>query len=79
MSTPLARATLVGVATGSPDGGVAIIRLSGPEASNVARRIVRGAWPTPRRASVRRIGAPVFVEEVKSPGEPGQPGQRGSV
>ena len=31
-----ARATLVGVATGTPDGGVSIIRLSGPDAARIA-------------------------------------------
>ena len=74
MSTPLARATLVGVATGSPDGGVAIIRLSGPEARAVAQRALRGAWPEARRASVRRLGAPVAEAGREMPGEAGDGG-----
>lgn len=51
------RSTLVGIATGTPDGGVAIIRLSGPDARGIAGRVVRGAMPAPRQASVRTIAA----------------------
>jgi tRNA modification GTPase len=51
---PSARSTLVGVATGSPDGGVAVVRLSGPEACGVARALV-GTLPQPRRLARRRI------------------------
>lgn len=39
--------TIVGVATGTPDGGVAIVRLSGNEASAIAGRSV-GTLPPPR-------------------------------
>lgn len=46
------RTTIVGVATGTPDGGVAIVRLSGPHAGAVASRL--GAAPGPARRLVRR-------------------------
>lgn len=51
------RSTLVGIATGTPDGGVAMIRLSGPDARGIAGRVMRGAMPAPRQASVRTIAA----------------------
>lgn len=44
--------TIVGVATGTPDGGVAIVRLSGPEARRIAESLV-GTLAAPR-ALVRR-------------------------
>ncbi len=47
-------ATIVGVATGSADGGVAIIRLSGPDALAIARRRV-GSLPPPRKLARRRL------------------------
>lgn len=48
-------ATIVGVATGSTDGGVAIIRLSGPEALTIARSKVGGELPPPRYLGRRRL------------------------
>lgn len=48
------RSTLVGVATGTTDGGVAIVRLSGPDAVHIARAVT-GPVPPPRRLSMRRI------------------------
>lgn len=42
------RSTLVGVATGTPDGGVAIVRLSGPRAGALAVAVA-GPLPSPRR------------------------------
>lgn len=50
--------TIVGVATGTPDGGVAIIRLSGPKACAIAGCLV-GVMPAPRvlaRRSLRERG-----------------------
>ena len=47
------RSTLVGVATGTPDGGVAVVRVSGPDASHVLRALGVGAVP-PARRLVRR-------------------------
>lgn len=47
-----ARSTLVGVATGTPDGGVAIVRLSGTAAQRIASEL--GAEPSAARALVRR-------------------------
>ncbi len=44
--------TLVGVATGRPDGGVAVVRLSGPDALSIAETMA-GPLPTARRI-VRR-------------------------
>lgn len=49
------RSTLVGIATGSPDGGVSIIRISGPDALAVATQVIDGSVPPPRHASVRMI------------------------
>lgn len=51
MSSP---ATIVAVATGSADGGVAIIRLSGPGALAIARRRV-GSLPPPRKLARRPL------------------------
>ena len=48
------RSTLFGVATGTPDGGVAVVRVSGPEAERIARRLV-GDVPPARRLVRRRI------------------------
>ncbi len=42
------RSTIVGVATGTPDGGVAIVRVSGPRAQEVAR-ILGVSVAAPRR------------------------------
>ncbi len=47
-------ATIVGVATGTPDGGVAIVRLSGPAARAIAEAIA-GPLPAPRVLSLRRL------------------------
>ncbi len=41
------RPTIVGVATGTPDGGVAVVRLSGPRADAIAR-VLCGELPAPR-------------------------------
>ncbi|MCA9650199.1 MAG: 50S ribosome-binding GTPase [Myxococcales bacterium] len=48
------RGTLVGVATGRPDGGVAIVRLSGPRAVEIAEAVA-GTLPPARRLGRRRI------------------------
>ena len=49
MSTDPSRTTLVGVATGTPDGGVAIVRVSGPQAAGVLAGLGVPQMPTPRR------------------------------
>lgn len=46
--------TIVGVATGTPDGGVAIVRLSGPEARSIVERLI-GTLPAPRLLARRRV------------------------
>lgn len=46
--------TIVALATGSPDGALAVIRLSGPELKKVAERMGL-ALPPPRRASRKKI------------------------
>jgi tRNA modification GTPase len=68
------RATIVGVATGTPDGGVAIVRLSGPRADEIGR-LLYGEGPAPRVLSRRRLrlsDAPEAGEEdalvVRMPG-----------
>jgi tRNA modification GTPase len=48
------RSTLVGVATGTPDGGVAVVRLSGPNACSIAQAL-SGVLPEPRRLARRRV------------------------
>jgi tRNA modification GTPase len=48
------RATIVGVATGAPDGGVAIVRLSGPRAEEIGRALY-GEGPAPRVLGRRRL------------------------
>jgi tRNA modification GTPase len=52
--------TIVGVATGTPDGGVAIVRLSGPQAREIAEMLCGSLGP-PRRLVRRalRLGAAV--------------------
>jgi tRNA modification GTPase len=49
------RETLVGVATGRPDGGVAIVRLSGPRAQALLEAVLVGRVPPPRRLARRRV------------------------
>jgi tRNA modification GTPase len=48
------RPTIAGVATGTPDGGVAIVRVSGPATSDIAARVL-GDVPPARRLSVRAL------------------------
>lgn len=48
------RSTLFGVATGTPDGGVAVVRISGPRAAAIAEGLV-GSLPGPRIAGLRSI------------------------
>ncbi len=63
------RSTLVGVATGTPDGGVAIVRLSGPEAMTITARVLGGRrLPAPRRLARRSLmlrggGSPESAQE----------------
>ncbi|MCB9704492.1 MAG: tRNA uridine-5-carboxymethylaminomethyl(34) synthesis GTPase MnmE [Myxococcales bacterium] len=56
-------ATIVGVATGSADGGVAIIRLSGPRARAIVVDLV-GELPAPRMLGRRRVRLAVSVEDA---------------
>ncbi|HLT36525.1 MAG TPA: tRNA modification GTPase [Enhygromyxa sp.] len=49
------RSTLVGVATGTPDGGVAIVRLSGPRALALAETVIVGGLPPARTLGLRRL------------------------
>ena len=51
------RDTIAAVATAPGRGGVAVVRVSGPEAFNVARALT-GAEPKPGRIAVRKIFAP---------------------
>lgn len=53
MTSDSSRTTLVGVATGTPDGGVAIVRVSGPQAAEVLVGLGVAEPPPPRRL-VRR-------------------------
>lgn len=58
------RATIVGVATGTPDGGVAIVRLSGPRAEEIGRALY-GEPPVPRVLSRRRLRLSADVDEAE--------------
>jgi tRNA modification GTPase len=61
--------TIAGVATGTPDGGVAIIRISGPQANAVAAALIQGgALPKPRVASVRQLVLGEHAVVVVMPG-----------
>lgn len=57
------RSTIVGVATGTPDGGVAIVRLSGPNAREFAVSVV-GRLPEARRAAVRHLRGALAGEQA---------------
>lgn len=52
--------TLVGLATGTPDGGVAIVRLSGPRARAIAEAHV-GALPEPRVLGLRNLAGEALL------------------
>jgi tRNA modification GTPase len=63
--------TIAGVATGTPDGGVAIIRISGPQANDVAGAVIEGGLeklPAPRQASVRPLALGEHAVVVVMPG-----------
>lgn len=47
--------TIVALSSGAPPSGVAVIRLSGPEASTILQRVT-GDLPEPRRLTLRPIG-----------------------
>ncbi len=67
-----ARTTIVGVATGTPDGGVAIVRLSGPEAFAIAEAL--GAVPGAARMLMQRslqLGEGGAVEQALVVAMPG--------
>lgn len=64
------RSTLFGVATGTPDGGVAVVRVSGPDAEVVARRLV-GDVPPARRLVRRRIDLGSATEDALAVWMPG--------
>jgi tRNA modification GTPase len=53
-SGPQPTSTIVGVATGTPDGGVAIVRVSGPDARRIVEPLV-GALPPPRTLARRTV------------------------
>lgn len=47
--------TIVALSSGAPPSGVAVIRLSGPDVTNILSRLV-GPVPEPRRLTLRAIG-----------------------
>lgn len=51
---PDSDSTIVGVATGTPDGGVAIVRVSGPAARAIVEPLI-GTLPAPRTLARRRV------------------------
>lgn len=69
--------TIAGVATGTPDGGVAIVRISGPRAREIASAVLEpssakndriGELPPPRVASVRKLALGEQAVVVVMPG-----------
>lgn len=46
--------TIVGIATGTPDGGVSVVRISGPQAGPIAVELL-GKLPKPRRLTFARL------------------------
>jgi tRNA modification GTPase len=55
--------TIFAVSSGSGVSGIAVIRLSGPQASRIVTDIA-GVCPKPRRASVRRLRHPVSGDVI---------------
>ena len=47
--------TIYALSTGPGVAGVAIIRISGPEASEVIKSLTKGGLPPPRLATLRKI------------------------
>lgn len=66
---PAPPTTIVGVATGRPDGGVAIVRLSGPAARTIATAMLTAELPEPRVAALRRLvlGEQALVLDMPGP------------
>jgi tRNA modification GTPase len=64
------RSTIVGVATGTPDGGVAIVRVSGPRAQEVAR-ILGVSVAAPRRLVRCGLKLASGIEEALAVSMPG--------
>ncbi len=63
----VAPSTLVGIATGTPDGGVAIVRISGPRAREIVEAQV-GSLPEPRMLGLRRLaGEAILVAFMPGP------------
>jgi tRNA modification GTPase len=62
--------TIAGVATGTPDGGVAIVRISGPRAREIATIVLEPGreLPSPRVASVRKLALGEQAVVVVMPG-----------
>lgn len=56
------RSTLFGVASGTPDGGVAVVRISGPRAGAIAQAL-SGALPPARRVARRSLRLQEGVED----------------
>ena len=54
--------TIFASASGQGRAAVATIRISGPDASGLLRRLLSGKLPAPRRASLRRLSDPMTGE-----------------
>ncbi len=52
------RATIVALASGAGRAGVAVLRLSGPQAWSAVAALLKGALPEPRQASLRALYHP---------------------
>ncbi|MEZ5939639.1 MAG: tRNA uridine-5-carboxymethylaminomethyl(34) synthesis GTPase MnmE [Hyphomonadaceae bacterium] len=62
-STPAPNATIIALASGQGRAGVAVIRVSGPEAGTLLERLA-GVRPAPRLASVRAVRDPATGENL---------------
>lgn len=68
MSVGVERSTIAGVATGTPDGGIAIVRISGPRAEAIARALLVDPLPRRRRATLRRLHVGEHAVVIAMPG-----------
>lgn len=57
-------ATIFALSSGKGRSGVAVIRMSGPEASSVLQKMINQTSPPPRLASIRTIWDPERQEKL---------------
>jgi Predicted GTPase len=47
--------TIYALSSGSGLAGVAVIRVSGPESKNIIKKLIKGSFPRPRTATLKKI------------------------